>query len=303
MSKKEKSFLAKYWWVLLLLVITPIVINYIILMPAFCPIVEDNNPWLSFFGSFVGSALMAGITLFVLEKQLKQNHAENICNAVLQVATLTNNEEKAQIDKLADALADFQSSFDFLSISQVAERMIKNQFLTSDVVLMNQLVRDIDIKGFKIDILLNPIPESPYINEYNKIFNQLYNGYGLLIADLIFFIDLMKGLPASHQEIISYIIREIENNKTVENNASPNISDIQGFTKPKSIIDIIEENKFYENIQENSPDIVRMRLLQTINKDSALKETLKSTIIKLVDYEYRCINDNFNKKIKVYAET
>ena len=119
----------------------------------------------------------------------------NLCNAVLQIATLTNNEEKAQIDKLADALVDFQASFNFLAINQVAERMLNGQYLSSDQEVLNALLRDVDLKGFKIDVLLKPIPKSKYIKEYDKTFNTLYNDYGLLIGDFIFFIDLMKDMP------------------------------------------------------------------------------------------------------------
>lgn len=259
-----------------------------------------SSAWLSFWGGYLGSTIMAGITLYVLDKQLAQNHKENLCNAVMHIATLTNNEEKAHIDKLADALVDFQASFNFMEINQVAERMLNGQFLSSDQELLNSLLRDIDMKGFKIDVLLKPIPVSKYISEYNKIFNTLYNDYGLIIGDYIFFIDLMKDIPDDEKSVQEYVIREIRNNKEIEENTIPNLSQIPGYHPPKGICDIIKENKYYEDIKANSAQIVRERLIQSINIDSHLKETLKTTIINLLDYEYRSINDNFNEKIRVY---
>ena len=218
----------------------------------------------------------------------------------MQIATLTNNEEKAQIDKLADALVDFQASFNFLAINQVAERMLNGQFLSSDQELLNALLRDVDIKSFKIDVLLKPIPESKFIKEYNETFNTLYNDYGLIIGDFIFFIDLMKDMPKNEELVKAYVHREVKNNKAIEENTFPNLSQIPGYNPPKSICDIIEENNYYENITSHANAIIRARLMQSINIDSHLKESLKTTIINLLDFEYRSINDNFNEKLKVY---
>lgn len=291
-----KKIIKEYWGLLLILGFFPVIINYIVLMPSFLPVVGDSEKWLSFFGAFAGSVIMAGVTLYVLDKQLQQNHKENMRNAILQIATLTNNEEKAQIDKLAEALVDFQTSFDYLTINQVAERMSQNQFLVSDVELLHSLTRDIDRKGFKVDILLKPIPQSKYIKEYNIIYNHLYNSYGLLIGDLIFFIDLMKDLPEDKEEAKQTILREIHNSKAIDAKMIP---DIPGF-KPKFIYEIIEENEFYEDIAPNASTIIGERLIKTVQEDTPLKEKLKATIIDLLDYEYRCINDNFNEKINEY---
>ena len=262
-----------------------------------------SQAWLGFWGGYLGSIIMSGVTLYVLDNQLAQNHKENLCNAVLQIATLTNNEEKSHIDLLADSLVDFQSSFDFMTINQVAERMLKGEFLASDVEVLNQLVRDIDVKSFKINILLKPIPESEYIKRFNVISNQLYHDYGLLIGDFIFFIDLIKDLPRNSSKAKSYILQEIKKNKEVEDSMSPRISDIPGYKKQVSIIDIIEKHKFYEDIMCYTSEIIQTRLLQAIKLDSHLQESLKSIIIDLVNHEYKCINENFNEKIKVYAET
>lgn len=295
-----KTFVTKYKFVILGLIFIPILLG--IACHFSVPFFNEagSSAWLGFWGGYLGSTIMAGITLYVLDKQLVQNHKENLCNAVMHIATLTNNEEKAQIDKLADALVDFQASFNFMEINQVAERMLNGQFSSSDQGILNALLREVDMKSFKIDVLLKPIPVSKYISEYNKIFNTLYNDYGLIIGDYIFFIDLMKDMPEDEKLVQEYVIREIRNNREIEENTLLNLSQIPGYNPPKSICDIIEENKYYEDIKSNSAQIVRERLMQSINIDSHLKEALKTTIINLLDFEYRSINDNFNEKIKVY---
>lgn len=296
-------FLWKYKAVTCTLIIIPILLS----VACYFSIPYFNRAgsaaWLGFWGGYLGSAIMAAVTLYVLDRQLKQNHKENVCNAVLQIATLTNNEEKAQIDKLADALVDFQTSFDFLSINRVAERMLKGEYLITDIDRLTGLVRDVDCKGFKVDILLKPIPQSDYIKKYNTIYNGLYNGYGLLINDLISLIDIMKDLPKDKAVAKAMVIAEINNNKIINSEDLPNHLNIIGLKKPKSIFDIIEENKYYEDIAANASEIIKQRLMQSINHDAELKESLKAVIIDLLDYEYRCINDNFNEKIKVYEQT
>lgn len=306
MTKENRSnhyfttFVTKYKLVVLALILIPIVLGVACYFSIPFFNVAGSSAWLSFWGGYIGSTIMAGVTLYVLDRQLAQNHKENVCNAVMQIATLTNNEEKAQIDKLADALVEFQASFDFMAINQVAERMLHGQYLSSDQEVLNALLRDVDMKGFKIDVLLKPIPKSKYIKEYDKTFNTLYNDYGLLIGDFIFFIDLMKDMPKNEKLVKAYILREVKNNKAIEENTVPNLSQIPGYHPPKSICDIIEENKYYENIKANANTIIRTRLMQSINIDSHLKETLKTTIINLLNFEYRSINDNFNEKLKVY---
>lgn len=295
-----KTFVTKYKFIIFGLIFIPILLGVACYFSV--PFFNEagSSGWLSFWGGYLGSTIMAGITLYVLDKQLAQNHKENLCNAVMHIATLTNNEEKAHIDKLAAALVDFQASFNFMEINQVAERMLNGQFLSSDQELLNSLLRDVDMKGFKIDVLLKPIPVSRYISEYNKIFDTLYNDYGLIIGDYIFFIDLMKDIPEDEKLVQEYVIREIRTNKEIEENTTPNLFQIPGYHPPKGICDIITENKYYEDIKTNSAQIVRERLIQSINIDSHLKESLKATIINLLDFEYRSINDNFNAKIRVY---
>lgn len=295
-----KRFLCKYKVLIILLISIPIILSICCYfsLPYFNE--AGSSAWLGFWGGYLGSSIMAAITLYVLDRQLTQNHNENVCNAVMQIATLTNNEETAQIAKLSDALVDFQTSFDFLTINQIVERMLKGKFLSSDVNILNNLIRDVDCKGLKIDILLKPIPKSEYIIEYDKIYNQLYNGYGCLIGDLISFIDLMKDLPTDKQIAKTYILQLIEDNKAIDANIFKN--NVPGFVKPKSIFEIIEEKQYFDNIEKYSSEIIKERLLQPLNVESELKEKLKTTIINLIDHEYKCINENFNDKMKVYEE-
>lgn len=71
------TFLKAYWWAILIILVVPVLLNFIILMPAFSPIVGKDTDWLSFHGSYIGSVIASLITLYVLYKQLRHNHEEN----------------------------------------------------------------------------------------------------------------------------------------------------------------------------------------------------------------------------------
>lgn len=72
-----KKFLKAYWWAILMVLIAPVLLNFIILIPAFSPVVGGSLDWLSFHGSYIGSVIASLITLYVLYKQLQHNHEEN----------------------------------------------------------------------------------------------------------------------------------------------------------------------------------------------------------------------------------
>lgn len=67
------KLLKKYWWCFLIaLIAVPIGLNFILLIPAFTPIVGDNQVWLSFIGTLIG-ALASFVMIFFTAKTLEQN--------------------------------------------------------------------------------------------------------------------------------------------------------------------------------------------------------------------------------------
>lgn len=67
------DYIRKYWWYFVIgFIIVPIILNVILLIPAFTPIVGDNTVWLSFFGSLIG-ALASFVMIFFTAKTLEQN--------------------------------------------------------------------------------------------------------------------------------------------------------------------------------------------------------------------------------------
>lgn len=91
------EWIKKYWWGLLIILIIPIVINYILLLPAITPIVGDNTVWLSFWGGYLGAIISAAVAFVILAVQYRQNQNENIASRQLQINTLKYQQELNQL--------------------------------------------------------------------------------------------------------------------------------------------------------------------------------------------------------------
>lgn len=70
------EIIKKYWWCFILaLIVVPIALNFILLIPAFTPIVGNNQTWLSFIGTLIG-ALASFAMIFFTAKTLEQNREQ-----------------------------------------------------------------------------------------------------------------------------------------------------------------------------------------------------------------------------------
>lgn len=69
--------LIKKYWVLFIIgiIFIAVILNFILIIPAFTPIVGDNRDWLLFFGSIIGAAASFAMVFFTA-KTLKQNEEQ-----------------------------------------------------------------------------------------------------------------------------------------------------------------------------------------------------------------------------------
>ena len=275
----------KYYIQLLLIIATPLIINTLMVQPMLFPITGDSSSWLGFWGSYIGAVLSSAIALYILYKQNQQNHTENIANRNLQLSVIKYNQELDKLRDLRTALVDFQASFDYLEINNIASKFIDGHYGEEERARLKYLVRDIDEKGFKATLLLDLMSSSNSVNEFNLVYNKIYNRYGLILGDFSSFLDLMQDLPQSKAEKRAYIEKQLNVWETYDKQQKEKvINKISGFTPPKSINEIIKSHGNYENIEEEASNIVKERLLETI-EDSSLKENLKKCIQKILSEE------------------
>ena len=113
------EWLRKYWWALIIILSLPVGINFILLIPAFTPVVGDNVAWLSFWGSYFGSIISAGTAFAILYIQYQQNNKENNKNRELQINSLEYQKEREQLQliiKIASRLVTLVNPQELISI-------------------------------------------------------------------------------------------------------------------------------------------------------------------------------------------
>ena len=74
------NVLKKYWWIPVVVIAAPILINFILSIPSFTKVVGTDTDWLSFWGGYLGAILSAMVAFFVLHRQLSQNQEQNKAN-------------------------------------------------------------------------------------------------------------------------------------------------------------------------------------------------------------------------------
>ena len=288
-------YIKEYFIQLLLIIATPLIINTLMVQPILFPITGDSSSWLSFWGSYIGAVLSSAIALYILYKQNQQNHTENIVNRNLQLSVIKYNQELDKLRDLRTALVDFQASFDYMEITNIASKFIDGHFGEEERARLKYLVCDIDEKGFKATLLLDLMSSSNSVNEFNLVYNKIYNRYGLILGELSSFLDLMQNLPQNKSEKRSYIEEHLKYWEIYDKQQKEIvINTIPEFTPQKSISEIIKSHGNYENIEEEASDIVKERLLETI-KDSSLKENLKECIQNILSEEQNRIYTILNQ--------
>ncbi len=288
-------YIKEYFIQLLLIIATPLIINTLMVQSILFPITGDSSSWLSFWGSYIGAVLSSAIALYILYKQNQQNHTENIVNRNLQLSVIKYNQELDKLRDLRTALVDFQASFDYMEITNIASKFIDGHFGEEERARLKYLVCDIDEKGFKATLLLDLMSSSNSVNEFNLVYNKIYNRYGLILGELSSFLDLMQDLPQNKSEKRSYIEEHLKYWEIYDKQQKEIvINKIPEFTPQKSISEIIKSHGNYENIEEEASDIVKERLLETI-KDSSLKENLKECIQNILSEEQNRIYTILNQ--------
>lgn len=272
---KRKDYLLA---VLLLIALSPIVLNFIFLIDVGLPIAGSYDGWLAYSGALAGAL----ITLFVLQQTINRNHKENQENRRLQISLLQNQYIKERISLLEDALFDYQTSINAIELLNILEMIKKGEFIDSKINLQKMGLAT-DKASFKIDLYLTRTAKTKIESEFTIIFNELNVEYQTLIADLLFFIDLIKNLPESKiEEYISYHI-----NLSIEQDNSLGL--VKNIT---TISQIIQSKGEYYKIKENSEEIINQRIMVSIDKITNNIESLKLAICSLIKEKLDTIDLN-----------
>lgn len=179
---------------MLLLTISPAVVNYIVLTPNFLPVVGDSETWLAFFGSFVGSVILAGITLYVLHEQLQQNQDENMRNRVNNRTENESNRLQSQNFRLQEIELKW-----FDDLKQACSKLY-SAFSSNEVIIASDLDPLSDSFRDEVTRLINRMNEAYFnfqlvVNYHKNIINVAEtNKIQHLVEEYLALLSDMQGL-------------------------------------------------------------------------------------------------------------
>lgn len=193
------------WLILVILLISPIVVNYIILGVSIGASINGSiDGWLGFYGTLIGSI----ITMFVLYRTRIWNKEDN--------EDTRNNQNKilkyqARIIWLEGLRKQLDSNYRILNFQETIVAA-NNITIGNYQLALNYLInlnKDIEMQGYSFDLYLsgNDLDgcEIEYINCYKNILNQ----YGAYINDLILICGIRIRI-IQKADFVSYINKSIK---------------------------------------------------------------------------------------------
>lgn len=270
------SFLRKYWWILLLLLVAPVVFNYIIACPSTESVIADDSAWLSFFGSFFGSAIMVGVTLYVLEKQSSDNQKENTSIKEQNTDLFKYQVKEQWLDKLRQVSGELYTSFNLNDLSTIEDDVLKNNDTEHIREKLKRLKDKINMTIFNWSILFPKElddTEKKYINNVRNLSNE----YIALLEDLEWYLKKIACHNGGNDMLNKIYTEETKKYKEEKESKCK--------THSKRIWDIIESNDY--KIYGEQVKIVKERMKCTEYFSFAI---IQKAISDLIGYEEDKIN-------------
>lgn len=190
MENFKVSFLNNYKYLILIFLIIPIVLSICCYfsLPYFN---EAGSPaWLGFWGGYLGSGIMAGVTLFVLDRQLKENHKENEDNRLanyraneinrkLQLNILSYQQEQEWLNQFRKAAIDYVSLYSYNDLIDVANVARKDPYTAF------YMINDLFTRAGKADLELTFIQRhSESFKKINEDKTNLFIYYNDVLGDI-----------------------------------------------------------------------------------------------------------------------
>ena len=271
-----KEWFKKYWWVILIILTLPIAINFLLLVPVFSPIVGENTDWLSFWGSYLGAIISAGVAFIILSIQYQQNKKENNDNRELQKNVLKHQLKTQWLADLKIKLIDYYNAFHYIDLYNICVLMRDRKETDKDfcVKKLHNCWSDKDNATYHIQMLFSSKTDEiendfmEMLSEYDTIFYELY-------TDLTWYCHIMSFEYLKNITPVEYAKLETEKFKQTQNMESS-----------YRIVNIIE--KYNYKIISYNEQIINERISILEEYDSA---TLWGNIKALVGYEQKLIDN------------
>lgn len=281
------DILKKYWWVILLIISAPILINYLILKPAIFKFIGKDTDWLNFWGAYIGTILSSFIAFYVLHKQLIQNQNENENNRKLQINILNYQQKSQWLTELKVKLAEYYKSFSFNDINAIVDRILTKE---TNVIIqiketrasLKQIIDSFNIADFSKGIMFS----NELTKEESKFIAKLksYSGeFCALLEDIDWYMFEVYGRTGGDDMLKDMYVEET---KSYQQEEHTHIS------QSRRIWDIIIEYDY--KITSKNKEIISTRMKEAMLNIKA--DDIQETIVALIDFEQETINNILRKK-------
>ena len=228
------DILKKYWWAVALIILAPVVINFVLQIPAFVQIVGDNTDWLTFWGNYLGGSIGALATLFVLFKTLQQNHEENEENRINQNNLAIFQVETNNLNLFKESCLILCDTYDYNRFVQICNSFIQES--NSPLNLIKTGFSDV-IKAKRL-FLMNFMPSASKMRQLLDKENDIFKYYNSKLLDFEVVVSY-QNLPKKY--IKTHITADKHTSKSLALIIKKNIAQLDDLDSQKWLNKILNE--------------------------------------------------------------
>ena len=252
------------------LVIIPISINKLILKPHLFEIVGTGVDWLTFWGSYLGAIISAGVAFIILHLQRKENETQNKANRQLQINVIKYQQDLQWLNELKAKCVDYHNAFDQNDIINLCNLLNKNDSTT--LAEAEQLLNFLIDRNNKVVFALEFQFTNKKDEEEIKLLSKLEN-YNLVYKALIYDTQYIIRRFRKNADIYNLYaeIDEYEKRNTIPQVTSNRIVSILNSTTYIGVVgglsDII--NKLFIARRDFHPTLIQGTLNELINYEES----------------------------------
>lgn len=189
------------WFILVILLISPILINYIVLGVSLGATINGSiDGWLGYYGTLIGSI----ITMFVLYRTRAWNKDDNEDTRKTQNNILKYQVKQVWLEGLRKQLDANYRVLNFQETMIAANNIANGDCLKAMGYLMN-LNKDIEMQGYSFDLYLSGDNLNENEIEYISCYQHVLKQYGEYVNDLILICGIKIRISQGDNNIVSYI--------------------------------------------------------------------------------------------------
>ena len=190
------------WLIWAILLISPIVVNFILGVSTGAPVYGSTEGWLNFYGNLSGSF----IPLYMLYRTRMWNKEDNETSRQLQYDILKYNRQKEWFQSLKKQLDENYQVIDMQNISTVCVNIQLRAYERALHLLM-ELNRQIEMQGYRFDLYFpidnRKVKEEEYASGYTDILFE----YGNYVNDLILICNIHNIIVSTQPSEVSKHLR------------------------------------------------------------------------------------------------